>query len=340
MRGLNKHLSNKKFHKQNKWGSGVPTLPNMMIPAPRGWEEFESIVKSALEIKWGTSNLTMHGRQGQKQNGVDIYGDDDLGRLVGVQCKLTASSIDEKIIDKEISLAEEFCPSITALYIATTSPSDVKLQHYIRSISSSRAQVSKFSVRILFWSDIIDDLTKDINAFKRHYPQIPLQDTSDNSAGLDYRSRDVENIKGLLNYIDIERIPHLIGMAPSLVHSDFICEPDVFNPIRANPTFYIHDEELKVKLNSWLDKWCEIVRSGLYVYEYQLGGGENLKFPMPGDRCRNIKENALYEKLIVLYQEFNFYLYDFTNFVHISYPEINIRETSFKARQWNAQFSV
>ncbi|WP_405077650.1 hypothetical protein [Pectobacterium versatile] len=197
----------------NKWSNKLPTFGNMMIPPPNGWEEFESIVKSALELRWRTSNLTMHGRQGQKQNGVDIYGTDDLGRLVGIQCKLTTKSISELLINEEISNAESFQPAISTLYIATTSPSDVNLQKYVRTLSIARVQEGKFSVGILFWNDIIQELTKDVNAVRRHYPQMFSELEYTQPPILDLRQRDIENIKGLFEYIDVESIPYAIEMA-------------------------------------------------------------------------------------------------------------------------------
>ncbi|PMR74059.1 hypothetical protein C1H69_15430 [Billgrantia endophytica] len=309
----------------------------MMIPAPNGWEEFESIVKSALELRWRTSDLTMHGRQGQKQNGVDLYGRDDLARLVGIQCKLTTNSINESLINEEIFNAENFQPAISTLYIATTSPSDVKLQQYVRILSMARAQEGKFSVGILFWMDIIQDLTKDVNAVRRHYPQMFPASEHTQPVVLDLRQRDIESLRGLLEYIDVESIPYAIDMAPKSVDSDFLCESDTFNSIRANPSFYIHDEVLSLKLHSWLDKWYEIICTGRFIYDYH-GNTNLLIFPMPMDCFRNQEENNLYKQLVVLYQEFLTIFYDFTSFINQKYPEINFKETSAKARQWNAQF--
>jgi hypothetical protein len=311
----------------------------MMIPPPNGWEEFEDIVKSALELRWRTSDLTMHGRQGQKQDGVDIYGSDDLARPVGVQCKLTVNSINESIIDDEISKAESFKPSIATLYIATTSPSDVVLQQYVRTLSITRVAAKNFSVGLFFWKDIVQDLTKDINVLQRHYPQlIPVQESNQHSS-VDLRQRDIENLKGLLEYIDIESVPYAIDMAPKLVNDDFLCESDTFESIRANPSFYIHDKQLSLKLNSWLDKWYEIICNGRFTYEYQ-GNTNRLIFPMPMDVCRNEEESKLYEHLVELYREYHTIFNDFTQFIHTNYPEIYFKETSAKARKWKAQFKI
>ncbi|WP_348815493.1 hypothetical protein NFG57_04620 [Halomonas sp. H10-59] len=317
----------------------MPTLESMNFPEPSGWEEFESIVKSSLELRWRTSDLTMHGRQGQKQDGIDIYGTDDLARLVGIQCKLTTNSINESIINEEIHKAEGFQPTIFALYIATTSPTDVKLQQYVRMLSVTRAQEGKFSVGILFWMDIIKDLKRDVNTLKYYYPQFFPETEQTQPVSLDLRARDIETLKGLLEYIDVERINYAIEMAPKYVDADFLCESDTFNAIRENPCFYIHDEVLRLKLNSWLDKWYEIICAGRFTYNYH-GNSNRLIFPMPMDRFRSQDESNLYDKLLVLYQEFRTIFCNFTEFIIQKYPEINLKETSIRARQWNAQFRI
>src|SRR4051794_6685428 len=114
----------------------MPTLASMRIPPPTDWHEFEEIALSALKIKWGSPNLTRNGRPGQAQQGVDIYGEDDLGRFVGVQGKLTIAGIKMATVRKEVKLSERFKPRIQALYIATTSDSDAKLQREIRLLST------------------------------------------------------------------------------------------------------------------------------------------------------------------------------------------------------------
>ena len=90
----------------------MPTYTSMLLPPPTSGDDFEKVALSALRIKWRSPNLVRHGRTGQAQQGVDIYGPDDLGHLVGVQCKLTASDIAD---DPEslILQAEAFQPPIS-----------------------------------------------------------------------------------------------------------------------------------------------------------------------------------------------------------------------------------
>lgn len=169
----------------------MPTLSGMIIPIPKSWDEFEDICLSCLKIKWGNPNLTRHGRKGQPQAGVDIYGDDNLSLLAGIQCKLTASELDIKTIKAEIVKAETFQPTLDVFYVATTSSADAKLQREIRLISKERVNDKKFPIGILFWQDLIQELIANEQEFRKHYPQLFIKNHEKN-----HRNR-------LLSLIDI-----------------------------------------------------------------------------------------------------------------------------------------
>jgi len=52
----------------------MPTIPSMKIPTPKDWQEFESLVRDAMILRWNSPNLQKHGRTGQAQQGVDVWG--------------------------------------------------------------------------------------------------------------------------------------------------------------------------------------------------------------------------------------------------------------------------
>ncbi|MFP3801818.1 hypothetical protein SB764_36735, partial [Paraburkholderia sp. SIMBA_027] len=150
----------------------MPTYADVKAGPPRSWDEFEAITCSAAKNRWSNQNFTRHGRQGQKQDGVDIYGNDTDGKLVGIQCKLTVSGVTESVIAAEVAKAEAFKPALTHLYIATTAETDRKIQSAVRDLSAEREAAGKFAVSILFWTDIWQDLTKDEARLFQHYPQL------------------------------------------------------------------------------------------------------------------------------------------------------------------------
>lgn len=150
----------------------MPTFSSMNLPKPKSWDEFEDMVCDVMKIRWGNSDLTRHGRPGQAQQGIDIYGDNDLGLFVGLQCKNTVVEIKKSVIEKEIENAESFTPTIKALYIATTADTDAKTQKDVRLLSKGRISSGRFPVLVLFWNDLQQDLVRDKTVFTKYYSQI------------------------------------------------------------------------------------------------------------------------------------------------------------------------
>ena len=158
----------------------MPTLSNMNLPTPKSWEEFEEITLDALRIKWDNPDLQRHGRNGQSQNGIDIYGENYHFQFIGIQCKKYDLKLSKKTIETEIEKAENFEPKIEVFYIATTYPTDVTLQKEIRLISKERKRLNKFPVDIFFWNDIVQELITNEKIFNKHYPQISLDTFHEN----------------------------------------------------------------------------------------------------------------------------------------------------------------
>lgn len=149
----------------------MPTLAGTVLPPPRSWDEFEEIALSAAKLRWNSADLYRHGRQGQRQDGVDIFGHAADGRHIGVQGKNTVSGITLATIEAEIAQAETFQPPLDALYIATTAKRDAPIQKQVRLISQRRKKRGKFPVAVLFWEDICQDLASDDAVLFKHFPQ-------------------------------------------------------------------------------------------------------------------------------------------------------------------------
>lgn len=150
----------------------MPTLANSHVAPPKGWDEFEDIVCSAAKNRWRNPDFTRHGRQGQCQDGVDVYGRSDRGQLIGFQCKNTWSGVTERTVEDEVRKAEAFKPALTKLYIATTASTDKTVQAYVRTLSDKRRSAGHFEVEILFWNDVWHDLTLDEERVYQHYPHL------------------------------------------------------------------------------------------------------------------------------------------------------------------------
>src|ERR1700730_11940349 len=116
----------------------MPTLSGSHLPQPKNWDEFEEMCADVFGEEWGDRNTTRYGRQGQRQDGVDIYGKPSGAGYAGVQCKgrrrwpprpLTAEEIDD-----EVAKALNFRPPLTELTFATIAADDAHIQDHARGI--------------------------------------------------------------------------------------------------------------------------------------------------------------------------------------------------------------
>lgn len=176
----------------------MPTYANLRMPPPKSWDEFEAIVCSAAKNRWGSPDFSLHGRQGQRQDGVDVFGVDNKGRMVGLQCKNTWSGLTTATINDEVEKAESFKPALAQLYVATTADTDKHLQEFVRELSCARLKTRKFEVSIFFWTDVWHDLTLDESRLFQHYPQLKPEPSV--QEGPTHDQRLYEELKGILGF--------------------------------------------------------------------------------------------------------------------------------------------
>ncbi len=234
----------------------MPTISSAQIPAPKSWDEFEDITKSALEATWKVT-LSRHGRQGQRQDGVDIYGKNAKEEFVGVQCKNTSRGVSDSVIDSEISLAESFQPEISTLYIATTAARDVRIQKYVRNVSKNRRIKGQFSVELLFWEDVAQFLAEDESKFFAHYPQFAP------------KAFTTADMKLFSQFVAL--FPSSNGVIPFLDRNNmagFSFERDKFDPLKDfcdlwdNAEHEFHEqtlEELRKQLLTKANEYCVLL---------------------------------------------------------------------------------
>jgi hypothetical protein len=309
----------------------MPTITTSRLPPPTSWDEFEEICKSAFSLRWANPNLARHGRQGQKQDGVDIYGIDSLQNFVGVQCKNTTTSISEKIVDGECLKAEKFEPTLTALYIATTADRDVNIQAYARQLSAERRKANKFPVDVVFWQDIIHDLSRDELPIRQHYPQYFGQQPA--SPAQLMRANVVLNITSLFDVIDFQAISEHLSWGAKYIHFSIIEHLTQIESIRNSPVFNIHNQALLSSVDALINSWRKLT-SLIGQAPYNSNNHDNtLIFNMPGDFCRNKEENDLFENIDSAINELMHSIRSFCQLINTNYLEINFEKTSAKARR-------
>src|SRR6266404_2409969 len=137
----------------------MTNLLSRSFPPLSNWQDFERLCFDLYSRVWQTNDAQMHGRVGQPQSGVDIYGNDRVERkYVGVQCKgkdqgynnpLTAAELRE-----EVEKAKSFQPALDTFILATTAPNDEAVQQVARHLTEAHQKVGLFEVRVEGWTTI------------------------------------------------------------------------------------------------------------------------------------------------------------------------------------------
>ncbi|MFH1311475.1 MAG: hypothetical protein ABIH65_03660 [Nanoarchaeota archaeon] len=148
----------------------MPLPPTTKLPIPKSWDEFEDIISDIVKFEYEDPFATRYGRTGQRQNGIDIFGNSKKLPKFGVQCR-NKENINKKEILEEIKKAEQFRPPLKYLIFATTSKRNATLQTKIAEISEKRLAEEKFEVRTLFWEDISLILSGNRNLLEKYFPQ-------------------------------------------------------------------------------------------------------------------------------------------------------------------------
>ncbi|MBB1411228.1 hypothetical protein [Pseudoalteromonas sp. SG44-17] len=137
------------------------------------WVDFEHLCRDLFEHEWSSRVTNLNGRNGSRQNGVDIYGyPNNMSLLYGVQCKGKEIypekniSIDE--IKSEITKALNFKPLLTHFIIATTAKRNVGIQEKLREYLKEENSIP-FTVDICFWDDLEVKLNQQESICKKFY---------------------------------------------------------------------------------------------------------------------------------------------------------------------------
>ena len=140
-------------------GSSVHGLGDFQWPPPKDWQKFERLCHALWQRIWSDPNAQMHGRPGQQQHGVDVFGTPTgEKRFHGIQCKrkdlLLGTQLTEEEVLAEVENAKAFTPPLAELIIATCAPTDVSLQALARQITQQHAAQDLFRVHVFGWSEI------------------------------------------------------------------------------------------------------------------------------------------------------------------------------------------
>ncbi len=151
----------------------MPLEKTSRFPPPASWEEFEQICRDLFARIWGDPKAQRHGRKGQPQHGVDVFGQPASGPdYAGVQVKLKDQGFltpDE--LRAEVEKARSFEPPIIQFTLATTSPTDSKVQEEARRLTAKHASEGMFTVEVLSWDEMQSRLADYPDLIRTYWPQ-------------------------------------------------------------------------------------------------------------------------------------------------------------------------
>lgn len=228
-----------------------------------------------MQLKWTSPMLQRNGRAGQEQQGVDIYGPDQLGRPVAIQCKNSVKQLSLKKVKAEIENAEAYKGKLLTIYIATTAKMDAKLQKDVRLLSEKRVSEGKFAVGLLYWEDIFSGLALEPRVLSNHYPSLII------GGGATAGSPGAKRLAGLvlgyyggffLRYIDL-----LFGEAGWMAQEDPEQLRILVRLLKVNSRVLSDEDAADIQ------KWCDTVEK--YIFGPPASVNEQEKW-------RNVKEVA------------------------------------------------
>jgi hypothetical protein len=140
-------------------------------------ETFEDFCCDLWKATWQSPTTQKHGRKGQAQLGVDVFGIPSGGQSYqGVQCKCRSnflgSELTEDDITHEVNEAKKFKPQLEHLIIATTARSDINLQAFARALTQKNIEQGLFSVTVLGWRELLLMLDEHDAVAKKYFPNM------------------------------------------------------------------------------------------------------------------------------------------------------------------------
>lgn len=154
---------------------------DQQINPPASWEKFEELCRALFAAIWNDPSAQRHGRSGQAQHGVDVFGarPERRGEVLGVQCKgkdrnfgKTAST---REFDDELEKAEGFVPSLAEWTFVTTFADDARLQAHALAVSRERVAAGKFPVAVFGWNSLVSLLAQHPAVVEQFYPELGVQ---------------------------------------------------------------------------------------------------------------------------------------------------------------------
>jgi tetratricopeptide (TPR) repeat protein len=225
------------------------------IPKPKNWQDFEGKACALFRCILEDPDTTTHGRGGQAQQGVDIYGrrGGQGDRWVGVQCKLKgdAEEITRRELEAEIEKAKEFRPALSELIVITTAPDDARIQRVAREITRQHEEEGLFTVNVWGWQTLEREITNYPEAMEAFHPDLTpfsrwLISLSEESVALNKESRQDQK--------------YMIDLLEQLASSGLRAEPGAGETTADRSS--AADEAIEQNIHREIDGYRDLLRGG------------------------------------------------------------------------------
>jgi len=139
------------------------------FPPPSNWQDFQVLTLRLVEQVCDPTTVHEYGRQGQSQNGVDVYGEMFGGLQLGVQCKQMqpGKQLTLKVIRAEADEARSFLPALDTFVVATTLPEDTALHKAVTKLNA--AKTYPFKITYWSWAHFNDSLNRSSKLVEESY---------------------------------------------------------------------------------------------------------------------------------------------------------------------------
>lgn len=225
------------------------------IPKPKNWQDFERHIVTLFRCILDDPNTSTHGRGGQGQQGVDVYGRRN-GRpnyWVGIQCKLKDDSeeVTKTELEKEVVKAKDFQPALSEFIIVTTASDDAKIQKIARRITQRHENDGLFSVEVWGWQTLESKITKYPEAMEAFHPDLTQFSRHASSIGQENLSLTKESR---------EDQKHIIALLEQIKANGFIDHAGVGETTA--DTTSAAEEAIDQIVHKEIDGYRDLLRSG------------------------------------------------------------------------------
>ena len=151
------------------------SIKGRQISPPDDWQKFEQLCHYIWMDLLDDPNIQLHGRRGQEQNGVDVYGTNKkTGQFICIQCKGKNNYIGKQVTETELTSELEKAKGFKhgkpdVFILATTAPNDKNVQEFARKVDKDTNDVE---VYVYGWEELCQRIYLSRNAIKTFYPEL------------------------------------------------------------------------------------------------------------------------------------------------------------------------